>query len=79
MIRVMSHSVVKTVSACPTIWEFETADGEKGYIRYRWGGLSVRVGGERVYDAQVGDEWDGCMDSGRMYQLMRGVIEWVMP
>ncbi len=33
--------VVQTSEACPSQWDFITEDNRIGYVRYRWGGLSV--------------------------------------
>jgi hypothetical protein len=61
-----------TCDACPTQWEFDTDFGQRGYVRYRFGRLSIslisRVGfgmvelfskvlnKDNAYDGMV--EWD---------------------
>ena len=62
---------VKTCSACPAQWEFETDGGRMAYVRFQWGYLSVRVSleptnesmdavrGPEVLGEQVGGEYDG--------------------
>lgn len=35
--------IQQTCSACPSQWDFVTDDNRIGYVRYRWGGLSVRL------------------------------------
>jgi hypothetical protein len=59
----------QTCVACPSQWDAETTDGEEVYIRYRWGRLSVQLGGpagEFLYDEQVGDSFDGVMTEAQM-------------
>ena len=61
---------------CPSQWEAETLQGEKVYIRYRWGLLSVGVG-EGLCDAVENQEevyssdnpWDGEMSEQEMLCL----------
>lgn len=63
-------NLTQTCGACPSQWEFETFEDRMGYVRYRWGHLTVQVSRPNadVMDAidgpyQVseclGDEFDG--------------------
>lgn len=66
--------VTQTCGACPSQWEGKLEDSRTFYVRYRWGYLSVCVSpgptdsmdeavrGEEVYGAQLGREFDGCLD-----------------
>lgn len=61
--------VTKTCHGCPTIFEFETECGYKGYIKFRYGYLSVRVYDERfdygmavIHGEQISDQFDGVID-----------------
>lgn len=63
-------SVKKTCLAFPSQWEGRTERNSPVWIRYRFGRLKVKEGeprediygavnGETLFDAQLGDEWDG--------------------
>jgi hypothetical protein len=63
----MELRFVKTCDACPE--QYDVFDGDKmvGYVRLRWGHLTVAcpdVGGDVVYSANIGDDgWDGCFEN----------------
>lgn len=66
----------QTCGGCPCIWD-ATIDGEPGYIRYRWGILSLKLITDTCglfQDAelseQIGDEYDGLIDIDE-------VIDWL--
>lgn len=42
--------IEQTCLACPSQWEGRLENGRTFYIRYRWGGLSVRVSPEPTED-----------------------------
>lgn len=59
-------SFIKTCSACPEQYDVEYNGKQVGYIRLRWGGLTVAypdVGGEIIYEASIGDGWTGEFES----------------
>lgn len=69
--------LVKTCFAVPAQWEGETEDGREVYVRYRHGQLRAYVGnpelpdfywrdGEKIVNRQIGDEYDGLMDTPEM-------------
>lgn len=68
-------SFIKTCSACPEQYDVEYDGKQVGYIRLRYGGLTVEypdVGGEIIYEASIGDGWwTGEFDSEeqRQYHL----------
>lgn len=53
----------QTCCACPEQYDVFDRDGEQvGYVRLRWGYLSCEypdVGGELLYEADIGDSWTG--------------------
>ena len=77
-----------TCEACPSQWELKFADGRMGYIRYRWGWLSVRVsekptsdvydavGGSEIFGEECGDYFDGLMGDAEMRNRTANVFDW---
>ena len=77
--------------ACPTQAEGVTDDDRAVYVRYRWGGLSVRVSepgdhsefsavrGEEIFQADIGDGFDGFLSEGQLRAATAEVIEWPAP
>ena len=56
----------KTCEACPEQYDVEYNGKQVGYIRLRFGGLTVEypdVGGEIIYEASIGDGWCGEFES----------------
>jgi hypothetical protein len=74
--EVRSADLRMTCSACPAQWEGETIDGESFYARYRWGGLSVEVGGEEIFYARAGDALDGMMSTEQLVRLTGEAVAW---
>jgi hypothetical protein len=68
--------LIRFGSYCPTQWDGETTNGEKVYIRYRWGVLTVDIDGEEVFSAKAGKEFDGIMGDEEMKELTKPIIEW---
>ncbi len=64
-----------TCTACPSQWEGRTDDNREIYIRYRYGHLSVRVAGERIFQISHGDDMDGVMDFDTLKELTKDIIE----
>jgi hypothetical protein len=62
-------NLAQTCDACPSQWEAETTDGQRVYVRYRWGHLSVELDGQSIYEADHGDSLDGDMTTERMLKL----------
>ena len=58
-----------TCFACPSQWEGITDDDQEVYIRYRWGHLSVRVSGTKIFSRQIGNEYDGVLDTTDMLAI----------
>lgn len=63
----------QTCFACPSQWDVYTLQGIRGYIRYRWGYLSVDIWrdntnleGERVFGKQLGNGLDGLLHESNM-------------
>lgn len=81
-------SLEQTCFACPSQWEGATEDNRQIYVRYRWGHLSVSVSepyddsqyaavqGARVYDGNLGDGFDGCIDLEEVVAATKGVVDW---
>lgn len=64
-------SFIKTCFAYPEQYDVEYDGKQVGYIRLRWGGLTVEypnVGGEVIYEASIGDGWTGEFESEKQRQ-----------
>lgn len=64
-------------SGCPMIWDVILPDGSKGYIKYRWGIISLKKITERagifqdpIVSEQIGDDYDGTLSLDK-------AIEWL--
>ena len=80
--------ITQTCFACPSQWEATLSDGRMLYIRYRWGHLGVcvskvptddgmeAVGGNRVFGAQLGDEFDGVIGIDEVKALTGQLIDY---
>ncbi len=73
---IVVREIRKTCGACPAQWEGWTVDGRSVYVRYRWGFLSIRVGGESYYEDTVGDGLHGCMEYDSLKRHTRHIISW---
>lgn len=56
----------ESCSGCPMVWEVILPDGSAGYIRYRWGVISLKPITERaglfqepIISEQIGQDFDG--------------------
>ena len=55
----------KTCDACPEQYDVFKDEKQVGYVRLRWGNLTVDspdCGGESVYEHYFGDAWKGSFD-----------------
>lgn len=83
MIRINRKNGGQTCIACPAQWEFKTDDGEHVYIRYRGGAFAARigpdrdsaVGGELLVFGDIGDSFDGYMETEQMEDLLKERVE----
>jgi len=67
--------IEQTCFAYPSSWSGTTIDNKNIYIRYRWGYLSVKVGGEEIFGITYGGELDGMIDLSTVLELTKGVLE----
>lgn len=76
----------QTCSACPEQYDVFDKDGKQvAYIRLRWGSLYVEcpdVGGETVYEADVGHGFTGGFRSENerrmhLYRIANAITEWI--
>ena len=70
-------SFIKTCFACPEQYDVEYNGKQVGYIRLRWGGLTVAypdVGGEIIYETSIGDGWTGEFESEKQRQYHLDLI-----
>lgn len=88
MSKIKISEIVQTCEACPSQWEGTLEDGRAIYIRYRWGGLSVRlsetptdeimdaVKGEEIFGEDIGEPLDGTIELTRVYEILqeKGII-----
>ena len=70
-----------TCSACPSQWDIYTDDGEYIYARYRWGRLTLtlnpwRENTEELYRKDIGDDFDGVMETTELMKLTASVLDW---
>lgn len=77
----------KTCLACPSQWEGTLEDGRAVYARFRHGHLGVGVGvnakeavgnamsGRPLYEADIGDRFDGFMDFDELKVHLAGLLE----
>jgi hypothetical protein len=73
------HNVVWatcTCGACPSQWEGADDEGRHVYARYRWGSLSVKIGGKEVFQAEYGDSMSGVMSYDELKRLTAGHVIW---
>lgn len=84
MINKVKH-IERTCDACPTQYEGEFEDGDRLYIRYRWGELSVMkyapnepsglmLAKNELFAAQVGEGLDGTMSDAELIGLVADVV-----
>ncbi len=59
----------QTYEGCPSQWEGTMENGDSIYIRYRWGGLSVDINGENIFNKSVGDTLDGFIELDKVLEL----------
>ena len=76
----------KTCSGCPEQYDvFDSNDEQVAYIRLRWGCLTAEcpdVGGNLVYEADVGDGFTGSFRSENerrmhIYRIAAAITEWI--
>jgi hypothetical protein len=82
MIRETINNLRMTTEGCPTQWYGNLEDGRQVYIRYRWGGLTLRVArsmdslfdyDSNMYDlGDWGDSFDGCMETEKLISILSG-------
>ena len=60
--------IKESCSGCPMIWDVILPDGSEGYIRYRWGIISLNkvtekagIFQEPIISEQIGDKLDGVL------------------
>lgn len=61
----------QTCIACPSAWKGETTEGKEIYLRYRWGGLSIRIDDLLIYsDDNFGEGLDGWLEMDEVVRVM---------
>ena len=58
--------VKQSCFACPTIFDVRFSDGSEGYIRFRWGHITLRKE----------DDEETLLDSEQISDNLDGVISW---
>lgn len=77
--RTRVKEIKKTCEACPSQWDGRSVDGERVYIRYRWGYLAVYLGEEfekQIFGAQLGGDWHGVLETTTMMRFTSTVLDW---
>lgn len=67
----------QTCYACPEQYDVFYNESQVGYIRLRWGRLTVEypdVGGELIYETPIGREWCGEFESEEQRQYHLNII-----
>lgn len=83
-IKMIIKDLVQTCGACPAQWEFRTFEDRPVYVRYRWGYLSIRIGGagedidsavagEEIYGEHLAGEWDGVIEEEKIIEIVSGL------
>ena len=65
--------LVQTCPASPSQWEGRTAQGQRVYIRYRWGCGRLDIDGQTVYRWDTGDGLDGLLETEALRRHLAGV------
>lgn len=60
----------KVCFACPSAWEGKTDKGEEFYARFRWGKFRAELNGVTFYEKDLGDGYDGLMETDEMIELL---------
>jgi hypothetical protein len=68
--------ITETCSACPYQLEGFTEDDQEIYVRYRWGTLTIYVGGEAIFEWKSDNPWGGEMTYDELKALTRDRIIW---
>lgn len=68
-------TIINAHTSCPAQWSGETSAGERVYVRYRHGLLSVEVNNILVESVRLGGVLDGCMTYEELKSSTKG-IEW---
>lgn len=74
MIKV--KNIKQTCYACPSQWEGKTDNGERVYVRYRWGNLSIDINGNGFYSESIGDGLAGVLGYDELKEYTKHLIEW---
>ena len=69
--------IIQTGYGCPTQWDAVDAEGQRYYIRFRFGQLTVTAitageNGTQVFHANHGDELDGVLGFPQLRELTAG-------
>lgn len=68
----------KTCVACPTMWEGKTDKGERFFARFRWGILRAELNNKTFYEEQIGDEYDGVMETDELVNILKLDVDQVL-
>lgn len=75
-------NVRENCGGCPSIYDFEVVDNKKyksGYVRYRWGGLSITLANhydKNVYEngCSYGDSFDGVISFREVVEVLEDAL-----
>ena len=75
--------VTQTCYACPSQWDAWVDNGDRIYVRYRWGGLTItyfgqdsKLDGDLIFSSRVGDGLDGVLEYNELRELTEHIIDW---
>lgn len=66
---IIKESLVQSCGGCPTQWDADTPSGEKVFVHYRNGGLSVFIDGECIHSINHGNSAEGIIEWKKVLQL----------
>lgn len=68
----------ESCGGCPMIWDCILPDGSAGYVKYRWGFISLKKITERagifqdaIIEEKIGDDFDGTLSLGEAKEWLK--------
>lgn len=77
--RIVVATARRTCMMCPSQWDVVSHEGVMYYVRYRWGHLTIHMGGVDglcIVERQIGAEFDGSMRNAELAQATGDTFDW---
>ena len=71
---VMICQLIQTSVASPSQWTGWTDTRQEIYVRYRWGVLSVSIGGRQILEQTLGDRLDSFLSEAEMLPHLQSAL-----